>query len=136
MRGVRINLVDCNLIADSIHRGGGQIIPAGRRVVYAAQLTAQPRLVEPIFLCEIQAPDSVIGSIYQVISQRRGQVIAEEPIDGQPTSIIKSYLPVAESFGFTEHLRAATQGKAFPQCVFDHWEIVSSDPFDSTSRAG
>jgi elongation factor 2 len=35
--------------------------------------------------------------------------------------VIKSYLPVAESFGFTEHLRSVTQGKAFPQCVFDHW---------------
>lgn len=36
MRGVRLNIVDCNLISDSIHRGAGQIIPAGRRVVYAA----------------------------------------------------------------------------------------------------
>lgn len=53
MRGVRINIVDCNLIADSIHRGDGQIIPAARRVIYAAQLTATPRLVEPIYLCEI-----------------------------------------------------------------------------------
>ena len=108
VRGMRVNIVDANLISDSIHRGAGQILPAGRRVVYASQLTAQPRLLEPIFLCEIQAPDSVIGGIYQVISQRRGMVIAEEPIEGQPTTIIKSYLPVAESFGFTEHLRATT----------------------------
>jgi elongation factor 2 len=36
MRGIRINIVDANLISDSIHRGGGQIIPAGRRVIYAA----------------------------------------------------------------------------------------------------
>lgn len=108
MRGVRINIVDANLISDSIHRGGGQIIPAGRRVIYASQLTAQPRFLEPIFLCEIQAPDTVIGSVYQVVSQRRGMVISEEPIPGAPMVIIKSYLPVAESFGFTEHLRSAT----------------------------
>lgn len=36
MRGIRINLVDANLIADSIHRGGGQVIPAARRAYYAS----------------------------------------------------------------------------------------------------
>lgn len=40
MRGIKFNLVDFNLISDSIHRGGGQIIPAARRVFYASQLTA------------------------------------------------------------------------------------------------
>ena len=50
--------------------------------------------------------------------------------------IIKSYLPVAESFGFTELLRSMTQGKAFPQCIFDHWEIIGSNPFDSSSKSG
>jgi len=36
MRGVRFNIVDAHLIADSIHRGGAQLIPAARRVFYAA----------------------------------------------------------------------------------------------------
>jgi len=60
--------MDVNLISDSVHRGGGQLVPAGRRVFYASQLTANPRFLEPIFLCEIQAPDTVVGGIYQVIS--------------------------------------------------------------------
>jgi elongation factor 2 len=29
-----------------------------------------------------------------------------------------------------------TSGRAFPQCVFDHWEIFSGDPFEETSKAG
>jgi len=53
MRGIRFNIQDVALHADAIHRGGGQIIPTARRVLYAAQLTAAPRFVEPIFLCEI-----------------------------------------------------------------------------------
>ena len=101
MRGVRINLVDANLISDSIHRGGGQIIPAARRVFYGAQLTAQPRFQEPMFLCEIQTPSTHVGTIYQVMSQRRGVVESEEPILGTPMTVVKSFLPVAESFGFT-----------------------------------
>jgi len=49
---------------------------------------------------------------------------------------LKAYLPVAESFGFTQALRAATSGRAFPQCVFDHWEELGGDPLDPKSRAG
>ena len=54
MRGVRFNIHDVTLHADAIHRGGGQIIPTTRRVLYACVLTAQPRLMEPIYLVEIQ----------------------------------------------------------------------------------
>lgn len=42
------------LHADAIHRGGGQIIPTTRRCLYACLLTASPRLMEPVYLCEIQ----------------------------------------------------------------------------------
>lgn len=44
MRGVRINLLDTHLHADAIHRGAGQIIPTARKLYYACQLTAEPRL--------------------------------------------------------------------------------------------
>lgn len=54
MRGVRFNIHDVTLHADAIHRGGGQIIPTTRRVLYACQLTASPRLMEPVYLVEIQ----------------------------------------------------------------------------------
>ena len=136
MRGIRFNIEDVTLHADAIHRGGGQLIPTMRRVLYACQLTAAPRFVEPIFLVEIQTPDDAVGGIYQCMSQRRGQVISEEPVMGTPLVMIKSYLPVAESFGFTQALRAATSGRAFPQCVFDHWEQLNGDPFEPTSKAG
>ena len=44
MRGCRFNIYDVTLHADAIHRGGGQIIPTARRVLYAAELTACPAL--------------------------------------------------------------------------------------------
>jgi len=44
MRGVRINIHDVVLHADAIHRGGGQLIPTARRVIYACELLAEPRL--------------------------------------------------------------------------------------------
>jgi elongation factor 2 len=30
--------------------------------------------------------------------------------------------------GFTADLRSNTGGQAFPQCVFDHWQILPGDP--------
>jgi len=134
VRGCRFNIHDVTLHTDAIHRGGGQIIPTCRRCVYACMLTAQPRLVEPLFLVEIQCPETVIGGIYAVLNRRRGTIVAEEPRPGTPLCIIRAYLPVLESFGFNDDLRAATGGQAFPQCVFDHWSEIPGDPLDKTSK--
>lgn len=54
-----LQVCDVVMHADAIHRGGGQIIPTCRRVLYACELTAQPRLCEPVYLVEIQAPEQV-----------------------------------------------------------------------------
>ncbi len=68
-----LQVCDVVLHADAIHRGGGQIIPTARRAMYAAQLTAQPRLLEPVYLVEIQAPEQALGGIYSVMNQKRGE---------------------------------------------------------------
>ena len=136
MRGCRYNILDVTLHADAIHRGGGQIIPTARRVIYAAQLTAVPKIQEPVYLVEIQCPDAARGGIYGVLNRRRGHVFSEEQRPGTPIYMIKAYLPVNESFGFTADLRSHTSGQAFPQCVFDHWQQLGGDVFDTTSKAG
>lgn len=38
------------------------------------------------------------------------------------------------SLGFTADLRSNTGGQAFPQCVFDHWQVMNQDPFDDTTK--
>uniref|UniRef100_A0A2I9LNZ0 Elongation factor 2 n=1 Tax=Centruroides hentzi TaxID=88313 RepID=A0A2I9LNZ0_9SCOR len=134
MRGVRFNIYDVTLHADAIHRGGGQIIPTARRCLYACALTASPRIMEPIYLVEIQCPENAVGGIYGVLNRRRGHVFEECQVAGTPMFIVKAYLPVNESFGFTADLRSNTGGQAFPQCVFDHWQILPGDPMDGKSR--
>jgi elongation factor 2 len=134
MRGCRFNILDVTLHADAIHRGGGQIIPTFRRVVYASVLTATPGIQEPVYLVEIQCPDSVIGGIYSCLNRRRGQVFSEEQKPGTPMMTVKAYLPVNESFGFTADLRAATGGQAFPQAVFDHWQLMGGNPLEPGNK--
>lgn len=134
MRGCRFNLVDVTLHADAIHRGQGQIMPAARSCIYAAELLSEPAIMEPVYLVEIQCPDRAMGGIYGVLNRRRGHVFYEEQRLGTPLFNIKAYLPVNESFGFTADLRMGTQGQAFPQCVFDHWQLMTGSPLDPTSK--
>jgi elongation factor 2 len=128
LRGIRFNIMDVTLHADSIHRGAGQIMPAARRVFMACCLTAQPRLLEPVYLVDITCPEAAVGGIYGVLNRRRGHVAEEMQRPGTPIFQVKAYLPVGESFGFTADLRSHTGGQAFPQCVFDHWQVLPGDP--------
>jgi len=135
LTGACFKLVDASFHQDAVHRGAGQLMPCARSAMYGCQLLSTPRLLEPIYLVEILAPDGCMGGIYQVMAKRRGQVISEDPREGQPLSDIKAYLPVGESFGFDPDLRAQTSGQAFPQCVFSHYALVESDPLEPNSMA-
>ena len=106
-------------------------------MLLAATLLADPGLLEPVFLCEIQVPEQAMGGIYGVLTRRRGHVFSEEQRPGTPLFNIKAYLPVSESFGFTAALREGTGGQAFPQLVFDHWQILpGGSPLDVTTKPG
>lgn len=133
MRGVRFNIEDMTMHADAIHRGAGQIVPTAQRAFCAGLLTADPKLMEPIFKVEIQTVEQALGGIYSVMNRRRGIMLSEENRPGTTIYNIVGYLPVMESFGFTKHLRSETAGQAFPQSVFDHWELFPGDP---TGKSG
>ena len=60
----------------------------------------------------------------------------ENIVPGTSLIVMKAYLPVAESFGFTDFLRQNTQGRAMPQMVFDHWAQLPGDSFEPNSKAG
>jgi elongation factor 2 len=36
--------------------------------------------------------------------------------------------------GFTADLRSNTGGQAFPQCVFDHWQILPGNPMEPGTK--
>jgi elongation factor 2 len=137
MRGVHMKVFDVTLHADSIHRGMAQIMPTARRVTYASVMLAEPNLYEPMFLVEISVPQTEISGCYSSINQRRGIIFSEEQTPGTPMMSLKAHVPVSESFGFNDFLRASTGGKAFPQMIFSHWETMTGgDPLDPTSKLG
>eukprot|EP00613_Pedinella_sp_CCMP2098_P038485 CAMPEP_0171804652 /NCGR_PEP_ID=MMETSP0991-20121206/74235_1 /TAXON_ID=483369 /ORGANISM="non described non described, Strain CCMP2098" /LENGTH=997 /DNA_ID=CAMNT_0012417059 /DNA_START=82 /DNA_END=3073 /DNA_ORIENTATION=- len=130
IRNTKFKILDASIAAEPIHRGGGQIIPTSRRVAYSAFLMATPRLMEPVFEMQIQAPADVVSSIFPVLARRRGHVVQDAPKPGAPFYTIKAYIPAIDSFGFETDLRAFTQGQAMCFQTFDHWSIVPGDPLD------
>jgi elongation factor 2 len=131
MRGIRFNLLDVKLHADSIHRGMGQIQPTARRVFFASTMTAECRLVEPIFKADIDAvPESQPG-IMQALGACRGELVIAEEL-GQ-TLVVQAYVPISETIGtspFATVLSQKTNGKASVSYSFDHWENIPSDPLE------
>ena len=113
MRGCGFEIMDVVLHADAIHRGAGAIMPCCRRALYAGMLTADPRILEPVFLVEITCPQQAVSGIYSVISLKRGTVFEEVPRVGTPLVNVKAHLPVAESFGFTGALLATFMPVSF-----------------------
>uniref|UniRef100_A0A672K6L0 Elongation factor-like 1 n=1 Tax=Sinocyclocheilus grahami TaxID=75366 RepID=A0A672K6L0_SINGR len=101
----------------------GQLIAAMKEACrYAFQ--AKPQRL--IHVCKYMC---FAGCVYAVMSKREGRVLQEEMKEGTDMFIIKAVLPVAESFGFADEIRKRTSGLASLQLVFNHWEVISSDPF-------
>jgi elongation factor 2 len=137
VRGLKMIVNDVTLHADAIHRGMGQVSPTARRVTYAGMYLANPCLLEPIFLVNITCPNAIVGSIYNVMSIRRGNVFDEGESMSGGVANMRAFLPVAESFGFSQALAEATSGAAFSQLMFDHWQIFDGGDFkDPTTRLG
>jgi len=135
MRGIRFNVIDVTLHADAIHRGAGQIMPPTKRALYACQIKSEPALLEPVYLCDITVPNHAIAGVYSTLNQRRGMIEGKEDRPGTPLCKVKAFLPVLESFGFTQLLRQNTSGQAFPQMIFSHWSLVGGDLMEDGSQA-
>lgn len=86
------------------------------------------------FFIFLQCPETAVGGIYGVLNRRRGHVFEEAQVAGTPMFIVKAYLPVNESFGFTADLRSNTGGQAFPQSVFDHWQVFPGNPMEPGTK--
>lgn len=135
LRGVRCNIDDVTLHADSIHRGAGQIMPPCKRAINACVLKSEPVIYEPMYLCDITVPLHALAGVYSTLSGRRGIVEGKEDRPGTPLSKIKAFVPVLESFGFTSLLRQNTSGQAFPQMIFSHWQAMNGNPLEDGSQA-
>lgn len=122
MRGIKVKLLDAKLHEDPVHRGPAQVMPAVRRAFLGSFLTAQPVLLEPVYKIGVSVPHQYVGEVTGLITRKRGRIVDSE--QKGPVTMIKGFIPVAETFGLSADMRSATSGHAFWQTQFDHWEKV------------
>ena len=132
VRGVQINLVDAHLHEDPVHRGPAQIMPATRQAIYAAILSAEPTQLEPIYKIQVRIPPEELGNVTGLISRKRGSIHSVEQRGA--IVMVTGYIPVSETLGLSQEMRAATSGSAFWQCTFDHWAPVPESLLRETVR--
>lgn len=84
---------------------------------------AKPVLLEPYMRVEVTTPEIYMGDVMGDLQSRRGRIEGmESRTDG--TQVIKSFVPLAEMFGYATDLRSKTQGRATYSMFFDRFEVV------------
>lgn len=114
---------------ENLGRLTGETLKAMQSSVRSGFLDWSPRLMLAMYTVEIQASTEVLGRVYDVLTRRRGRVVAETMKEGTPFFTIQALLPVAESFGFADEMRKRTSGAAQPQLIFAGFEVLDEDPF-------
>ena len=107
--GVKIKLMDAKIHEDAVHRGPAQVLPAIRKGIFGAMMSAEPTVLEPIQKVFINVPQDYMGSATREIQNRRGQIVNMTQEGDMVT--VESVVPVAEMFGFAGDIRSATEGR-------------------------
>ena len=79
-------------------------------------------LLEPIMKLEVTVPEEYMGVAIGDISSKRGKILGTEA-RGKST-IIKSYVPLAELSGYVTILRSLTEGRGITYMEPSHYEEV------------
>ncbi|NPA54230.1 MAG: elongation factor G [Aquificae bacterium] len=101
---------------------------AGSMAFREAAKKADPVLLEPIMLVEVDTPEEYMGDVMGDLSKRRGKILGSEKKG--TTMTIKAEVPLAEMFGYATDLRSLTQGRATFSMVFQKYEEVPKNIAD------
>jgi elongation factor G len=83
---------------------------------------ADPVLLEPIMKVEITVPEEYMGDVMGDVNSRRGRIEGMEARMG--AQVIRSFIPLAEMFGYATDLRSRTQGRGVYAMEMHHFEEV------------
>ena len=128
VQGMFVRLTDAKLHEDAIHRGPAQTIPAVRNGIKGAMMRAKTVLLEPMQKAFVSVPNDWLGQVTREVTNRRG-IIEDMPSEGDVTTVV-GVLPIAETFGFSNDIRAASQGRAVWNTENLGFEMLPPQLFD------
>jgi len=95
---------------------------AGSVAFKEAMKKADPVLLEPIMKVEVVVPEEYMGDVIGDLNSRRGHIEGVEARSN--VQVIRSYVPLAEMFGYATDLRSKTQGRGTYTMQFSHYAEV------------
>ncbi|MCW3780216.1 elongation factor G [Defluviimonas salinarum] len=108
---------------------------AGRMALREALTKAGPVLLQPIERVSIHVPSVYSGAMVSMISSLKGQVLG---FDGDPDfrgwDIFRALLPASAEEDLVMALGSATQGTAWHETEFDHYEEIYGKEAERISR--
>eukprot|EP01023_Acetabularia_acetabulum_P063243 TRINITY_DN7925_c0_g2_i1.p1 TRINITY_DN7925_c0_g2~~TRINITY_DN7925_c0_g2_i1.p1 ORF type:complete len:302 (-),score=52.91 TRINITY_DN7925_c0_g2_i1:119-1024(-) len=134
----------------------GQAMSSTSRGCRAAILDGNARMVEALYLAQIQVPVEELSGVYSSINERRSQILDEEQKEGTDIFMVYAKIPVEatvsktpieanpqqsrksakmqQSTDIIQDLRNNTSGAASCQLTFSHWERNTQDPLFTKLR--
>ncbi|MEB0164894.1 elongation factor G, partial [Glaciimonas sp. CA11.2] len=91
---------------------------------------ANPVLLEPMMMVEVETPEDFMGNVMGDLSSRRGMVQGTDDIAGGGGKTIRAEVPLAEMFGYSTTLRSLSQGRATYTMEFKHYAAVPKHILD------
>jgi len=98
---------------------------AGSMALKDAVEKASPTVLEPVMGVEVTMPEQFMGDVIGDLNSRRGHV---EGMDSRgTTTVVRSFVPLAEMFGYATDLRSMTQGRASYSMELSHYAEVPAN---------
>jgi elongation factor G len=83
---------------------------------------AGPVLMEPLMWVEIYVPEEFVGEVIGLLGSKGSKI--ENVFDRHGQKIVQACTPLRQLFGFSTHLRSATQGRAGLMMRFDRFDVL------------
>ncbi len=93
---------------------------------------ANPVILEPIMKVDINVPSDCLGNVIGDLSARRGRIA--ELGDRNEFKYVVAHIPLDEMFGYTTHLRNATQGRGYYTMEFFHYTPIPQHIFENLKK--
>ena len=98
---------------------------AGSQCFRKGFMEGKPCLLEPIYILEVKVPEDHMGDVMGDISSKRGKILGMDTDD--KFQIIKAYVPLAELYKYSSHLRSLTSGRGAHKIKFAYYEEVPKE---------
>lgn len=117
VRSLKVELLDGDThVKDSSPRSFEQCAIATFKAI-AHEM--KPQLLEPIVKVDVTTPEAFLGNILSGLSRRRAIILSQQ-LQHQQIQV-SAQVPLSEMFGYINHLRTVSTGRANYTMSFDHY---------------